>query len=62
MEKGEGVELAKKYNVKAYPTYLFINGDGEIVHRVLGYVEEKPFIQFAKDAEDPKKKYRCSKS
>ncbi|WP_391527360.1 thioredoxin fold domain-containing protein [Elizabethkingia anophelis] len=46
MEKGEGVELAKKYNVKAYPTYLFINGDGEIVHRVLGYVEEKPFIQF----------------
>jgi thiol:disulfide interchange protein len=54
MEKGEGVELAKKYNVRAYPTYLFINGDGEIVHRVLGYVEEKPFIQFAKDAEDPK--------
>ena len=40
MEKGEGVELAKKYNVKAYPTYLFINGDGEVVHRVLGYVEE----------------------
>ncbi|AQX50815.1 thioredoxin family protein [Elizabethkingia anophelis] len=55
MEKGEGVELAKKYNVKAYPTYLFINGDGEVVHRVLGYVEEKPFIQFAKDAEDPKR-------
>jgi len=55
MEKGEGVELAKKYNVRAYPTYLFINGDGEIVHRVLGYVEEKPFIQFAKDAEDPKR-------
>ena len=55
MEKGEGVALAKKYNVRAYPTYLFINGDGEIVHRVLGYVEEKPFIQFAKDAEDPKR-------
>ncbi|UKJ07672.1 thioredoxin family protein [Solitalea lacus] len=24
-EKGEGIDLAKKYEVKAYPTYLFIN-------------------------------------
>jgi thioredoxin-related protein len=22
MEKGEGIELAKKYNVKAFPTYF----------------------------------------
>lgn len=56
MEKGEGIGLAKKYNVKAFPTYLFINGDGEEVHRTLGYVEEKDFIQFAKDAEDPNKR------
>lgn len=55
MEKGEGIDLAKKYNVKAYPTYLFINGNGEEVHRTLGYVEENDFIQFAKDAEDPNK-------
>jgi len=56
MEKGEGIELAKKYNVKVFPTYLFINGDGEEVHRTIGYVEEKDFIQFAKDAEDPSKR------
>lgn len=56
MEKGEGIELAKKYNVKAFPTYLFINGKGEAVHRTLGYVEENDFIQFAKDAEDPNKR------
>lgn len=56
MEKGEGITIAKKYNVKAFPTYLFINGDGEEVHRTLGYVEEKDFIQFAKDAEDPNKR------
>lgn len=55
MEKGEGIDLAKKYGVKAYPTYLFIDGDGKEVHRTLGYVEEKDFIQFAKDAEDPSK-------
>lgn len=56
MEKGEGVDLAKKYNVKAFPTYLFIDGNGEVVHRTLGYVEEKDFIQFAKDASDPAKR------
>ncbi|MGH1518181.1 thioredoxin family protein [Chryseobacterium sp. JK1] len=56
MEKGEGIDLAKKYNVKAFPTYLFINGNGEAVHRTLGYVEESDFIQFAKDAEDPSKR------
>ncbi|MCS3870718.1 thiol:disulfide interchange protein [Chryseobacterium ginsenosidimutans] len=33
MEKGEGVDLAKKYNVKAFPTYLFVDGNGEVVHR-----------------------------
>ncbi len=53
MEKGEGIELAKKFKVTAYPTYLFIDGNGEVVHRTLGYVEEKDFLQFAKDAEDP---------
>lgn len=56
MEKGEGIDIAKKYNVKAFPTYLFIDGNGEAVHRTLGYVEEKEFIQFAKDAEDPNKR------
>lgn len=56
MEKGEGVALAKKYGVSAYPTYLFIDGDGKEVHRTLGYVEENDFLQFAKDAMDPSKR------
>lgn len=37
MEKGEGPELAKKYNVAAYPTLLYVNGRGELVHNVTGY-------------------------
>jgi len=61
MEKGEGIELAKKYNVKAFPTYLFINGDGEEVHRNLGSIDEKGFIQFAKDAQDPNKRLTALK-
>ncbi|MDC8103111.1 thioredoxin family protein [Chryseobacterium sp. PTM-20240506] len=61
MEKGEGIDLAKKYNVKAFPTYLFINANGEEVHRTLGYVEENDFVQFAKDAEDPNKRLTALK-
>ncbi|WEK71459.1 MAG: thioredoxin family protein [Candidatus Chryseobacterium colombiense] len=61
MEKGEGIELAKKYNVKAFPTYLFVDGNGEVVHRTLGYVEENDFIQFAKDAGDPSKRLTALK-
>lgn len=61
MEKGEGIDLAKKYNVKVFPTYLFINGDGEEVHRTIGYVEEKDFIKFAMDAGDPNKRLTALK-
>ncbi|SDI70736.1 Thioredoxin [Chryseobacterium taeanense] len=61
MEKGEGIDIAKKYNVKAFPTYLFVDGNGELVHRTLGYVEEKDFIQFAKDAGDPSKRLSALK-
>lgn len=61
MEKGEGIEIAKKYNVKAFPTYLFVDGNGELVHRTLGYVEENDFIQFAKDAGDPSKRLTALK-
>ena len=56
MEKGEGIDIAKKFGVRVFPTYLFINGDGEEVHRTIGYVEEKDFLQFAQDAQDPNKR------
>jgi thiol-disulfide isomerase/thioredoxin len=36
MEKGEGLELRSKYAVKAYPTLLFINAQGEMVHKRVG--------------------------
>ena len=36
MEKGEGIQLAKTYQVSAYPTLLFINMDGEVVHKRVG--------------------------
>lgn len=36
MEKGEGVQLAQTYQVRAYPTLLFINQAGEMVHKRVG--------------------------
>lgn len=54
MEKGEGIGLRKKYAVVAYPTYLFINGDGEVVHRVVGQCTIPEFIKSGLDALNPK--------
>jgi len=36
-EKGEGPEIAKKFNVRGYPSFVMTNGDGEPVERWIGY-------------------------
>lgn len=36
-EKGEGPDLAKKYGVPGYPTYVMLNPDGAITASWLGY-------------------------
>ena len=56
MEKGEGREIAMKYAVRSYPTYLFLNGDGELVMKNYGYMGEQDFLTIAKEANDPKLK------
>jgi thiol-disulfide isomerase/thioredoxin len=53
MEKGEGIELAKRYEVRAYPTFLFVNGDGELVHRGVGGRPAESFIALGEAASDP---------
>jgi thiol-disulfide isomerase/thioredoxin len=58
MEKGEGIELAKKYQVRCYPNLLYINGDGEIVHRVGGMRKTGDFVQLGQTAIDGKETYK----
>lgn len=36
-EKGEGIEVAKKYAVDAYPTSLYVSANGDLIHRAIGY-------------------------
>lgn len=57
MEKGEGPEIAKKYDVRCYPNFLFLDGDGKLVHRGAGGLPVKQFIELAQNASDPKKNY-----
>lgn len=38
MEKGEGKELAAKYYVNSYPTFLVLTADGRQAHRLVGAV------------------------
>ncbi len=53
MESGEGKALSQKYEVGAYPTFLFVDGEGNLVHRVCGSSEAEGFIQSGKDALNP---------
>jgi thioredoxin-related protein len=43
-EKGEGPDLAKKFNVSGYPTIVFVNGNGEEIDRIVGYLPAKGFL------------------
>ena len=47
-EKGEGIELSKKYEVVAHPLMLVINPEGKVEKRILGYVNEGQLLKEVK--------------
>ncbi len=46
----EGMEAAKRYGVIAFPTLIFVNGDGEIVHQSVGVEKGSDMIGFGNEA------------
>ena len=44
-EKGEGIEVAKKYKVNGFPTILLITSKGEEIDRLLGYMPPDKFLE-----------------
>lgn len=53
MEKGEGIEFAKKYQVYCYPNLIFLDPKGTLVHRSAGLLEAPIFLSFARTAQTP---------
>lgn len=53
MEKGEGRDLAIKYGVRSYPTFLFLNGEGDVVGKELGYIQSKEFLELGEKNNNP---------
>ncbi|MEQ6165962.1 DUF255 domain-containing protein [Ekhidna sp. MALMAid0563] len=50
MEDYPGVELAEEYTIGVFPSFLFINGNGEVVHRGCGAMDANQFLALAEDA------------
>ena len=50
MEKGEGVGLAKRYDVNAFPTFLILDADGNLTGRCVGAAGITDFIKKVEDA------------
>ena len=57
MEKGEGPMLADRYYIAAYPNLIFINPEGVMLHKGVGFVAAEAFIDLAKKAIKPEAQY-----
>jgi thiol-disulfide isomerase/thioredoxin len=48
MEKGEGIDIKEKYEVSAFPTFLYLDNDGNVINRMVGSMPASEFIAKAK--------------
>jgi thiol-disulfide isomerase/thioredoxin len=53
MEKGEGIGLSSDFGIMAYPTLLFIDETGKVVHRAVGYQTTDLLLDLGEAALDP---------
>ncbi|MEM7040099.1 MAG: thioredoxin family protein [Bacteroidota bacterium] len=53
MEKGEGPELARAWKIRAYPTLLFIDGEGEVMHKNVGAMAAPEFLSMGEMTSQP---------
>ena len=53
MEKEEGIAISSKYQIRAYPTLLWLDGDGNVKHKIVGGLDATGLIQNGKKAIDP---------
>ncbi|MEO9484081.1 MAG: DUF255 domain-containing protein [Ekhidna sp.] len=52
MESYPGVELAEQYAIGVFPSYLFIDSNGDVTHRGCGAMDGNEFLQLGKETTD----------
>lgn len=57
MEKGEGKELMEVFQIQAFPTLLYVDWEGNIQHKVVGYCDPEELIKMGKKALDADHNY-----
>lgn len=50
MEKGEGRSIAKKLNVRYYPSLFFVNKNGNVAMKNVGYMSAVELLELGKKA------------
>lgn len=50
-------QIITEYKITAYPTFLFLSPDGNIVHKGIGYQPTYDFVSLAAEALNPDKQY-----
>lgn len=44
-KSSNGDDILKKYNILGFPTILFLNSDGFVIRKILGYIESDELIE-----------------
>ncbi|WP_147425745.1 thioredoxin family protein [Mucilaginibacter gracilis] len=53
MEKGEGKPATVKYQIEAYPSFLLLDGDGNLVYKFVGAMNAAEFMAKIKEGQNP---------
>ncbi len=48
-EKGEGIELARKYEIRGYPSLIFVDSEGKLIAQTTGYLNPEQFVAIGKE-------------
>jgi len=57
LEQEYANQFIEKYQIYGYPTYLFFNQNGILVHRQKGGFPVKEFLELGQDAQNPDRQY-----
>lgn len=52
----EGYGISEIYGINCFPNFLFMDGDGKIVHRRVGGMNQEDFLKLAESASNPKER------